>query len=62
MLNLEPILQAIGTTGFPIAACCALFYLYDKTLNSVTTTLKELTELLRDLKDKIDKDERGEDK
>ena len=55
MGELDPIVQAISTTGFPIAACCVLFYLYDKTINNVTLTLKELTELIRDLKKEHEK-------
>ena len=34
--------QAIGSVGFPIVACCALFYLYDKTITKLTATLDKM--------------------
>ena len=41
------VMTAISTVGFPIVACCVMFYLYDKTLREVITTLKELSTTLR---------------
>lgn len=41
------LMQAISTVGFPIVACCVLFYLYDKTLREVVSTLQEVTQILR---------------
>ena len=35
-------MQAIGSVGFPIVACCALFYLYDKTITKLTATLDKM--------------------
>lgn len=55
---MEPneIMQAISSMGFPIVACCILFYLYDKTLREVVSTLQDVSNTLRDvsntLKDK----------
>lgn len=55
---MEPneIMQAISSMGFPIVACCILFYLYDKTLREVVATLQDVSNTLRDvsntLKDK----------
>ena len=50
------IIQAISSMGFPIVACCILFYLYDKTLREVVATLQDVSNTLRDvsntLKDK----------
>lgn len=48
---MEPneIMQAISTVGFPITACCVLFYLYDKTLRDVIGTLREVSTTLRDV-------------
>lgn len=51
MEGMEPMITAISTVGFPIAACCGLFYLYDKTTNKVIVALKELTDILDELKD-----------
>lgn len=33
------LIQAIGSVGFPIVACCALFYLYNETITKITNTL-----------------------
>ena len=48
---MEPneIMQAISTVGFPIAACCVLFYLYDKTLREVVATLQDVSNTLREV-------------
>lgn len=51
MDGIEPMATMITTVGFPIAACCALFYLYDKTMNQVIVALKELTDIMEELKD-----------
>lgn len=54
---MEPneLMQAISTVGFPIAACCVLFYLYDKTLRQVVATLQDVSNTLRDVADTIRK-------
>ena len=48
---MEPneVMQAISTVGFPIAACCVLFYLYDKTLREVVATLQDVSNTLREV-------------
>lgn len=48
-------MQAISTVGFPIAACCVLFYLYDKTLREVVATLQDVSNTLRDVADSVRK-------
>ncbi len=60
-MDANVILSAIGSVGFPIVACCALFYLYDKTiskltstLDKVTTTLDKMDNTLEKVMDKID--------
>lgn len=52
---MEPneVMQAISTVGFPIAACCVLFYLYDKTLREVVSTLQEVSNTLREVSDTL---------
>lgn len=54
---MEPneLMQAISTVGFPIVACCVLFYLYDKTLRQVVATLQDVSNTLRDVADTIRK-------
>lgn len=48
---MEPneIMQAISTVGFPIVACCVLFYLYDKTLREVVATLQDVSNTLKEV-------------
>lgn len=48
------IIQAIGSVGFPIVACCALFYLYDKTITKLTATLEKVDKTLDKIFDRID--------
>ena len=43
------ILSAIGSVGFPIVACIALFYLYDKTIRSLNETLGKINTTLERL-------------
>lgn len=54
---MEPneVMQAISTVGFPIAACCVLFYLYDKTLREVVNTLQDVSNTLREVSDTLRK-------
>ena len=48
---MEPndLMQAISSMGFPIVACCVLFYLYDKTLREVVATLQNVSNTLREV-------------
>ena len=41
-MDYAQLFQAIGSVGFPIVACCALFYLYDKTITKLTATLDKM--------------------
>lgn len=61
-MEIEEIVQAIGSVGFPIVACIAIFILYDKTikeiinaLTNVILTLNNVNDTLNKLDDKIDK-------
>ena len=56
---MEPneVMQAISTVGFPIAACCVLFYLYDKTLREVVATLQDVSKTLKEVSDTLRKRE-----
>ena len=38
----QEILNAIGSLGFPIVACCWMFYLYDKTVKELTQTMTKI--------------------
>lgn len=52
-MDVNMIIQAIGSVGFPIVACCALFYLYDKTITKLTTTLEKVDKTLDKVFDKV---------
>lgn len=53
-MEYQEIITAIGSVGFPIVACCALFYLYDKTISKLTATLDKMDKTLDKVFDKID--------
>lgn len=53
-MDVNVILQAIGSVGFPIVACCALFYLYDKTITKLTTTLDKVDKTLDKMLDRLE--------
>lgn len=52
-MDVNMVLQAIGSVGFPIVACCALFYLYDKTITKLTSTLEKVDKTLDKVFDKV---------
>lgn len=60
---MNDIVQIISTVGFPIAACCGLFYLYDKTIKELTNTLNKLeiaiSELRKDVIEEMGKHEQS---
>ena len=55
--GIETIIQAISTVGFPIVASVGMFYLYNKTITSLTETLSIMNVTLQDLKREIMKAE-----
>ena len=54
-MDVNIILQAIGSVGFPIVACCALFYLYDKTITKLTSTLDKVDKTLEKVLEQVSK-------
>ena len=38
-MDMQAIISAIGSVGFPIIACIGLFYLYNETITKITNTL-----------------------
>lgn len=54
-------IAAIGSVGFPIVACCGLFYLYNETITKITNTLdllnKSVEMLAEELKRKDEQDD-----
>ena len=53
------VITAIGSVGFPIVACCALFYLYDKTITKLTTTLDKVDKTLDKMFERLERLERN---
>ena len=41
-MDVNEIIQIVGSLGFPIVAACAMFYLYDKTIRELTVTLTKI--------------------
>ena len=58
--GIDTIIQGISTVGFPIVASVGMFYLYNKTITSLTETLSIMNVTLQDLKREIMKAE-GDD-
>lgn len=45
-MDIQSVVQLINQTGFPIVACCALFYLCTTTIKQNTDALKEVSNTL----------------
>ena len=45
-MDTQQLIQIINQTGFPIVACCALFYLCNTTIKQNTDVLKEVSNTL----------------
>ena len=54
-MDVQVVLSAIGSVGFPIVACIGLFYLYDRTIKDLTTTLAKINSALDGIRDTLDK-------
>lgn len=49
----EQIANAVATLGFPIVACCVLFYMYSKIVKAMDQTLMEIVDTLNEIKKDI---------
>ena len=59
-MDFEVISQFIGSVGFPIAACCVMFYQNSKmqeTLSSIAAAMSSMTDKIRDIETKLNKEE-----
>ena len=54
------IVQAISSVGFPIVACIAMFYFYDRTIKDLTITLTKIDATLDGIAKRLDKIEEYE--
>lgn len=48
------IVQAISSVGFPIVACGAMFYFYDRTIKDLTITLTKVDTTLDGIAKRLD--------
>ena len=55
-MDMKGIITAIGSVGFPIVACCGLFYLYNETITKITNTLDLLNKSIELIADELKKD------
>ena len=53
-MNIQEIVNAIGSVGFPIVACCGLFYLYDRTIKEIINALDNVKETLHKVDSTLD--------
>lgn len=51
---MNEIVQAISTVGFPIVACGAMFYFYDRTIKDLTITLTKVDTTLDGIAKRLD--------
>ncbi len=54
--------QFISSMGFPIAASCAMFYLYNKTITDITNTLNLMNQTLREIVHRLEVDDGSQGK
>ena len=47
--------QFISSIGFPIAASCGMFYLYNKTISDITSTLNLMNHTLQEIIHRLEK-------
>lgn len=48
-MEVNEITNAIGSVGFPIVACGALFWMINTTMKELTTAITELTKSIKDI-------------
>lgn len=54
-MEIQEIVTAIGSVGFPIVACIGLFYLYDKTIKDIVNALDNVNQTLNNVNATLDK-------
>lgn len=59
--TMNDIAQLISSVGFPIAASCAMFYLYNKTVQEITKSLTIMNETLNHIMAHIEKEEQKDE-
>ena len=54
-MEVQEFVNAVGSVGFPIVACCGLFYLYDKTIKDIVNALDNVNQTLTQVNATLDK-------
>lgn len=53
-MDVQAVINAISTVGFPIVACCGLFWFCNKLIDKITTVISDNTEAINKLIAKLD--------
>ena len=62
MMDVNILIQAISTVGFPIAACCVMFMQNNKlqdTLKDISVTMQKMADAIDDIETKGKSDDKG---
>lgn len=54
-MEVQEMINAIGSVGFPIVACIGLFYLYDRTIKDIVNALDNVNNTLNNVNNTLDK-------
>lgn len=54
-MEVQEVINAIGSVGFPIVACVGLFYLYDRTIKDIVNALDNVNTTLNNVNNTLDK-------
>lgn len=52
-MDVNDIVNIIGSLGFPIVACVGMFYLYNRTLKDFTSTLNVIASEIKELREEL---------
>lgn len=52
-MDVNDIVNLIGSLGFPIVACVGMFYLYNRTLKDFTSTLNDIANEIKELREEL---------
>ena len=52
-MDVNDIVNLIGSLGFPIVACVGMFYLYNRTLKNFTSTLNDIASEIKELREEL---------
>lgn len=52
-MDVNDIVTLIGSLGFPVVACVGMFYLYNRTLKDFTSTLNDIANEIKVLREEL---------